>query len=268
MPLTSRQLFATTTDLRPPWARDGKPVVFHHGIGTNQDVWCDWLPVIAPCHACHRFDFRGFGQSAIPPAGHVWTLDELIDDLLEIVDLAGPGPVHVVGESMGGTVALATAIRHPDRIASVTISNAAYKGGAIGRLPGWHEEIGRDGIAAWAERLMEFRFVPGALDAEHRAWYAAEQARSMAHVVLGIGDLLGSLDLGAELERIEAPLLILSPDGSPFVSVQQGVDIKSRVRDAELAVFPRTRHGLPFSHGRVCAERLLTFLDRVEGRKA
>jgi pimeloyl-ACP methyl ester carboxylesterase len=266
MPLTQRGLFTSKTDLRAPWTRSGLPVVFHHGIGTNQDVWSDWLPVISPRHVCHRFDFRGFGQSVIPPEGHNWSLDEFIDDLMAVTDATGAERVHIVGESMGGTVALAAALRHPQRFASVTISNAAYKGSAIGRLPGWHEEIARDGMAAWAERLMGFRFAPGALDAERHRWYATEQARGKAHVILGIGDLLARTDLGDALPKLQAPLLILMPDGSPFVSVQQGVDIKARVPDAELAVFPGTRHGLPFSHGRECAERLLAFLDRIEGK--
>lgn len=266
MPLTKRNLFATSIDLRPPWARDGKPVVFHHGIGTNQEIWADWLPVIAPRHACHRFDFRGFGRSAVPDTSHKWTLDEFIDDLMEVAGLAGSDQVHLVGESMGGTVALAAALRQPRKFASVTISNAAYKGSAIGRLPGWHEEIARDGMAAWAERMMGFRFAPAALDAARHRWFAAEQAKAKAHVILGIGDLLAGVDLSDALPTLRIPLLILMPDGSPFVSVQQAVDIKARVPDAELAVFPGTRHGLPFSHGHACAERLLAFLKRVEAK--
>ena len=55
MPLTQRGLFTSKTDLRAPWTRPKLPVVFHHGIGTNHDVWSDWLPIIAPQHACHRF---------------------------------------------------------------------------------------------------------------------------------------------------------------------------------------------------------------------
>lgn len=268
MPHTERGLFTSKTDLRAPWARATKPVVFHHGIGTNQEIWADWLPVLAPRHPCHRFDFRGFGQSAIPPEAHKWTLDGLIDDLMEIVGMAGAGPVHVVGESMGGTVALAAALRHPRQFASVTISNAAYKGSAIGRLPGWHDEIARDGMLAWAERLMGFRFAPGVLDAARYRWFADEQARAKAHVILGIGDLLAGIDLADALPKLQIPLLILMPDGSPFVSVQQAVDIKARVPDAELAVFPGARHGLPFSHGRECAERLSAFLENVETKSA
>ena len=80
--------------------------------------------------------------------------------LFEVADLAGSDPVHLVGESMGGTVVLAAALERPERVASVTISNAAYKGAGIGRLPGWRAEIERDGIAAWSERMMSLRFVP------------------------------------------------------------------------------------------------------------
>lgn len=268
MTRTPRGLFTSKTDLRAPWVKGGRPVVFHHGVGTNQDMWADWLPIIAPQHECRRFDFRGYGQSVVPPEGHRWSLDECIDDLLEVMALTDTGPLHVVGESTGGTVALAAAILHPQRFASVTISNAAYKGSAIGRLGGWRDEITRDGVAVWSQGMMSFRFPPDVLDAERHRWYEAEQARAPAHVILGVGDLLASTDLTDELHKLRVPLLILMPDGSPFVSAQQGVDIKQRVPHAELAVFPGTRHGLPFSHARECAERLQKFLQRVEAKAA
>lgn len=266
--ITERGLAHTMTDLRPPWRKTGLPVVFHHGIGTNRDIWCDWLPEVAAQHRVVRFDFRGFGASVVPPADHTWTMRELIDDLLEVADIAGHGPVHVVGESMGGTVALAAAIAHPHRFASVTISNAGYKGQGIGRLPGWKAEIEKDGIAAWAERMMPLRFAPGAGDTERLAWFAAEQARTKPHVVLGLGDLLARQDLTAAAPSLKMPLLILAPDASPFVPVRQASELVELIPHAELNVFAGVRHGLPFSHATQASRITRDFLARVERGEA
>lgn len=262
--MTRRGLAYATTDLRPPWRGTGLPVVFHHGIGTNRDIWCDWLPEVAAQHPVVRFDFRGFGASVVPPADHTWTMRELVDDLLDVADIASQEAVHVVGESMGGTIALAAAIEHPRRFASVTISNAGYKGQGIGRLPGWKAEIEKDGIAAWAERMMSLRFVPGTGDAARLAWFSAEQARAKPHVVLGLGDLLARQDLTASAPSLKMPLLILAPDSSPFVPVRQASELVELIPHAELNVFAGVRHGLPFSHGTQAARITRDFLARVE----
>lgn len=266
--ITERGLAYATADLRPPWRTSGRPVVFHHGIGTNRDIWSDWLPAVAAQHPTVRFDFRGFGASAVPPADHAWTMVELIDDLLEVADIAGAEPVHVVGESMGGTIALAAAIAHPRRFASVTISNAGYKGQGIGRLPGWRAEIENDGIPAWAERMMTLRFAPGSGDAARLDWFAAEQARAKPHVVLGLRDVLARVDLTKQAPSLKMPLLILAPDSSPFVPVRQASELVELIPHAELNVFAGVRHGLPFSHAAEASRITLDFLARVERGEA
>lgn len=268
LPRSPRGLAFTMTDLRPPWHRAGRPVVFHHGIGTNRDIWSEWLPHIAIRRQVIRFDFRGFGDSIVPAPSHVWSMDELIDDLFEVAEQAGPGPVHLVGESMGGTVALAAALQQPDRVASVTISNAAFKGSGIGRLPGWKAEIEKDGIAGWAERMMTFRFAPGTVDASRLAWFAAEQARARPHVVLSLGELLAAQDLTSAVSGLRVPLLVLAPDSSPFVPVTQATELAELVPHAELNVFAGARHGLPFSHAGEAARLTCAFLDRVERGEA
>lgn len=261
---TPRGLTAVITDIRPPWVKGGRPVVFMHGIGTNRDVWAGWLPALAAKRTCVRFDTRGYGQSAVPPVDHKFTIDELVADLLDVAALAGPGPAHFVGESLGGTVVLALAARYPDRVASATVSNAAFKGAGIATVKGWREDFRRRGVKAWSRDLMERRFAPGALDEAQRSWYEAEQDKSPEHVTAGYGELLLGADLTAELPRIKAPLLILMPDRSPFVTARMGVELAEQIPKAELVMFPGARHGLPFSHAAECALRLASFLDRAE----
>ena len=266
---SARGLAYTRTDIRAPWtkaplAKDGAPVVFHHGIGTISDIWSGWLPALAASRVCLRFDFRGYGQSLVPPLDHKWSLDELVDDLIEVASHAAPGPVHLVGESLGGTVVLAAAARHPGRVASATVSNAAYKGAGIQYVKFWRDIFARDGVKPWSRDMMDKRFVPGALTEAQHAWFAAEQDKAPAHVTAGYGELLAGTDLTAELPRITAPLLILMPDRSPFVTARMGVELAELVGHAELAMFPGVRHGLPFSHAAECSARLADFLDRAE----
>ena len=210
MPKTARGLHYEVTDLRPAWQRDrrgGRPVVFHHGVGARLEIFDAWMPIIAARHPVARFDMRGFGRSVVPPQAHEWTMDELIADLLEVSETAfGTGPVHVMGESIGGTIALAAGLGHPARFTSVAMSNAAIKGGHIGYAPGWRAELARVGIEGWSKRLMEMRFVPGAVPEEAIAWFGEVQAKSHPHVVVGLGELLIGTDLTSELRHLQVAL--------------------------------------------------------------
>lgn len=264
-PLRSSRGLAVQMSARGlPWAAGSNAIVFNHGIGTTCDIWAGWLPALIEHYDVARFDLRGYGQSPVPPSDHRWTLDELVADLLDVASLAGPGPYHLVGESLGGTIVLAIAARYPDKVASATVSNTAFKGAGIQYVMGWREAFRQQGVKAWSRDMMEKRFVPGVLDAAQRAWFEAQQDKSPAHVTVGYGEMLAATDLSDELARIRCPLLILMPDRSPFVTARMGVDLLERVPQAELCVFPGARHGLPYSHAAECSARLAQFLARVE----
>lgn len=264
---TSSGLAYEIIDIAAPWSRDTGTVIFHHGIGTDRHVWTDWLPSIVTTHRVIRFDTRGYGQSSVPPEDHEWTLDGALSDLMEIVDVAGPAPVHLVGESFGGTAALLAAIHHPDRVTSVTVSNTAFRGDSIADVPGWRNAFAKQGVVSWSGDLMKKRFHDDALDAARRTWYRSVQDRSPAHVTVGLGELLARTNLSPDLDRIKAPLLILMPDRSPFVTARMAVDLLEAIPHADLAMIPHARHGLPFSHGAECGARLAQHLAQAEAHR-
>jgi pimeloyl-ACP methyl ester carboxylesterase len=66
--------------------------------------------------AHHRLDLRGFGQSSFPEASYA-----AVDDVSAVLDKLGIERAHVVGNSMGGALAIDFALAHPDRVASITV---------------------------------------------------------------------------------------------------------------------------------------------------
>ena len=89
-----------------------------HGITANHLAWrlaAEALPnlrIIAP-------DLRGRGRSGRLPGPYGF--DQHADDLARLIDQLGPGPVPIVGHSMGGFVAVAAAHRHPELISGVLL---------------------------------------------------------------------------------------------------------------------------------------------------
>ncbi|MGW0824606.1 alpha/beta fold hydrolase [Streptomyces sp. NPDC002845] len=128
--------------------RDGRPAtataVLLHGLLT--DSLASYYFTVAPAFAASgvdviMYDQRGHGRSGRPESGY--TLDHCIDDLEALLDrLDVTGPVHLVGNSYGGTVAFGYAARHPDRAASVSLIEsepatqtwAVKLGGILGRV--------------------------------------------------------------------------------------------------------------------------------------
>ena len=200
----------------PPWLTPARTVLFHHGLGTRSACWDGWTPALGGRHRLVRFDMRGHGASPLP-AGFRWSLAALVDDLLEVADATGAERFHLVGESTGGTVALAVAARHPGRVLSVTVSNGAHRGGSIRNLEPWRRIIREEGMAAWSAHMMGQRFFEGALTDGMRRWYETRQANSDPDAILGATAMLVAVDLLPELERVTCPVLLLHPDSSPFI---------------------------------------------------
>lgn len=252
-----------TIDITAPWVKNPQTILFHHGVSTTGGIWSEWLLQLADRFRIVRFDMRGFGKSAVPPEGFAWSLDGLIADALAVADAAEAGRFHMVGESIGGTVAIAAAIRHPDRLLSLTVSNGAHRGTAVRNVRGqWDRRIAEEGQQAWAAEMMGRRFFPDALSAEKFRWFERQHATCSAAVTLGLANLLLDTDLAAEVGGIHLPVLLLSPDASPFIPPAAMCDLHASLPDSELQVFAHSRHGLPLSHGRECGAALRSFLDR------
>lgn len=97
---------------------EGAPVLLIHGSGPGVSAWANWrLPIAAlsPQFRCLAPDMAGFGYSTVP-AGYQFTRDNWLDQLVGLLDALGIEKAHVIGNSFGGSMALALAIAHPQRV--------------------------------------------------------------------------------------------------------------------------------------------------------
>ncbi len=249
-------------DLTAPWAEAPETILFHHGVGANWRCWLGWAAALQDRYRLVVFDLPGHGSSQ--PGDDAITIEAMVRDTIALADAVDCAKFHLVGESVGGTVALQTAIEHPDRLSSLTVSNGAHVGGGIRNLDFWHDMIGGEGgMAAWSERMMEHRFFPGALSEDMAAWYRTQQASADPGTVLALLAALVGTDLSARLPDMTVPTLLMHPDSSPFIDVPTMADLYAHLPDAQMHIFPHAKHGLPFSHAEACSQTLRAFLDRL-----
>lgn len=96
----------------------GAPVLLIHGSGPGVSAWANWrltLAALSPHFRCLAPDMAGFGYSAVPE-GYAFSSRAWLDQLIAFLDVMGIDKAHVIGNSFGGSMALALAIAAPERV--------------------------------------------------------------------------------------------------------------------------------------------------------
>ena len=168
--------------------RAGPPVVFIHGLIMDNlsSFYYTLAPVVARDVDVLCYDLRGHGRSERPPRGY--RIEDAVGDLCGILDATGnTSPVQLVGNSFGGTIALATALWAPERVAALGLVEAHPA------FEGWADEMIDD-----LEDLIE-----GFEDPEFRERFASE-SRSMRRMIDCCEDLVAKSSLPDDF-RSSAP---------------------------------------------------------------
>ncbi|QHE83715.1 alpha/beta fold hydrolase [Hydrogenophaga sp. BPS33] len=244
-------------DHTDPW-RDAQTIIFVHGFTENLHAWRCWVPHFSRDYRVVRFDQRGFGQSGAVPVDFNFSTQMLVDDARALIDEVSPNrPVHLVSGKSGGIAAVATAIAHPDRVASLTLTSPALKGP---ETPGWLEHIDRYGMASWARWTMGDR-LGKQMPAAGVDWWVqlmGQTAPSTAHAYLR---WVASVDLTQELARIHCPTLIVGND-----SRRRGLalfrEYLRRLPVGELAVIDEEGYHVAAAAPDACARATREFLVR------
>ncbi|MCK7626601.1 alpha/beta hydrolase [Streptomyces sp. RS10V-4] len=95
----------------------GQPLVLLHGGFLDHRMWDDQIPVLAPHYRVIAPDVRGHGASANATGPFRFT-----DDLAALLRHLGTGPAVLVGLSMGGAIAVDTALEHPELVRALVVS--------------------------------------------------------------------------------------------------------------------------------------------------
>ena len=101
----------------------GAPVLLIHGSGPGVSAWANWrlvIPVLAKQARVIAPDMAGFGFTD-RPADYQYSMDGWVKQAVGLLDALGIEKTDLVGNSFGGALALALAIRHPERVRKLVL---------------------------------------------------------------------------------------------------------------------------------------------------
>ncbi len=135
-------------------------VVLHHGNAKNSRLWYAWVPLLARQYRVIRVDARGFGKSTVPPKGYDWSLSGFGTDLTNLMDQLGIGKVHLIGETIGGTIALQFAHDHPERAHTITACTSPYNFVGVASYLENRDLVQEQGVETWVRQTADRRLEP------------------------------------------------------------------------------------------------------------
>ncbi|WP_439680783.1 alpha/beta fold hydrolase [Embleya sp. MST-111070] len=253
---------------------EGEPLLLVMGLATARFWWplglCRALADAG--FAVARYDQRDAGQSTRMPdtattnpfkalfgkRGDAYTSEDMTDDAIAVMDELGWERAHVFGHSLGGVIAQRIALRHPDRVLSVTSSAALpsdvsglrvlryLRFGLLARLARAKFPEGREGdieaaLTVWREIASPaYPFD----EAAARAWVEAE-VDSGPRDTKAQSRQIGAQWHGAKLAELRRPTLVLHGEQDPILRVAAGRATAKAVDGARLVTYPGVGHDLP-----------------------
>jgi pimeloyl-ACP methyl ester carboxylesterase len=234
---------------------EGDPVLFVHGISGCWQNWLENLPHFGATHRAIALDLPGFGASPMPS----WEIDmpaygRLVQDFCEKL---GIERATLVGNSMGGFIAVEAASAGPSRFERLVLVSAA------GILNTWNPQL-RATVTAWAwkefgplfaRRGREIVSRPRAREAVFRPFLRfpkrlredllLEQIVGGLERADGFGDALQALirhDIRDRLADIDIPTLIVWGLSDRVIPVAAAISYHRRIPSSRLEIFERTGH--------------------------
>ena len=244
------------------------PVLMVQGLGASKNAWNLQRIAMATRFRIISFDNRGAGRSDKPT--EPFTLEQMADDALAVLDAAGIETAHVVGASMGGVISQIVAVKYPHRVRSLTLVCTACRNHPWRQelLQTWAKtaadkgmiEVGKE-AAQWVMSPRSFRRLVPAF-----TWMGPLAALRPRHsFVSQIDAILNTReDLVDQLSTITAPTMVIVGNQDILTPRGDSEEIAERIPNAELVVISGAAHGLMMEHSSTFNRILIEFLQRTE----
>lgn len=236
---------------------EGTPILLLHGIGQSLEDWDEQHDRLSQKHAVYSLDLPGFGYSdRLPGAASLAGLAGVLPAFLDAVGVTVP--MAVIGNSLGGAVAMTLAAEHPDRVSSLVLANSAGFGSevalvlrllAVKPIGAALMKPNAKNSARTVSSLFYDRSV--ATEARIQHSFALSQRPQHAQTLLDVAHDLGTLRgvsprwraaLIARLQKLDLPILVVWGDHDHVLPPAHLAAALTAFPQAESHLFVETGH--------------------------
>ena len=243
--------------------RPGAPVVvLSNSLGSTHRMWDAQISDLQEHFRVVRYDTRGHGDSPVPDGPY--SIDDLADDLIALLDRLDVERAHLVGLSLGGMSAMRVAARNPERTARIAL---LCTGAQLPPAETWSQRaalVREQGSHAVAAAVVERWFTPGYLAAHPhtRAAYERMIAATPAEGYASCCEAIAELDLRQQLSTITAPTLAIAGADDPATPPAMLEHLVAAIPDARLLTVAQAAHLANAEQPDVITAALIDHLER------
>lgn len=269
---------------------DAPPALFVHGLGGSAHNWTELAGILRDRFAIDSIDLPGHGCSGPAPRND-YSLDAHAGTVVGYLEQSGRGPVHLVGNSMGGAISVLVAAQRPDLVRSLTLISPAVPDNRIRAFPLRSDPRAAllvvPGLGELALRALERRysveqrvgstlrlcFADSTRYPEQRLREAIDEARARETMPWARAALLRSTRglvaaqflrarVGwATLRRIAAPTLVIWGDTDRLVAPDLAPYVAAAIPDSRLLLLTDVGHVAMMEVPEVTARAILALVD-------
>lgn len=227
---------------------EGQPLLFVSGWSQPGRRWLRFADRLADTYTCVMPDNRECGETG--PSPEPFTLTDLADDLLGVMDELGHQRFRLVGVSMGGMISQEIIRRAPGRVVAAVLVST-HGGSPTSVLPPDPTVVFPTGTTRYEIGYNLWSRLAGPGFAEAHPEVIAAEAEVNAAYEIGLDGVMRQLDAirrwdpGDALVDIGVPILLAHGDADPLVPYENGVRLAAKL-GAPLVTFPGVGHGVPF----------------------
>lgn len=229
-------------------------LVLIHGAGMEAGFWGGVMRHVTRAN-CYAPDLPGHGASGGAPLGSV---DSCARTIAAFVETLGLRRVILGGHSMGGAVALITALLRPRWLTALVLAGS---GARLRVAPALFESLAKD-LPGGVEMLLGAMYPPNTsaetLDAERRRYQ-----RMDVDTLIGDYRACDTFDVMGRLNEIDVPTLVLSAQDDRLVPQKYAAFLGDRIAGAQLRVFPSGGHAFASTHPEEVAKAMDGFVGSL-----
>lgn len=233
----------------------GEPLVLITGFGADKEFWNSLVPALSSDFSLIAVDNRGSGDTVYDGK---FTIDDMADDAIRLLDSLNIDKAHILGWSMGSQIAQAVAIGHPDRVRTLTLVSSYF------RRPE-RSAFMLDGMMEAVEKGMPLKYfgVPLIAMGFPESYFASkrreipESLNSDLEGMRNQMDAVNAYSTKSKIESVDVPVFSIHGVRDYMVPVEMGDELANSLKNCEKLRFEGEGHNiLPSRY----AEELKKFL--------